>query len=247
MKIIRIIIFVLSAVLTFWLLAPLYKGVLHIGMLYPLPILGLVMFFSVKPQLVSDLFQKAKGLMIISVSLIGVGIIIFSSLVCVMAIKANSKSENNCTVVILGCQVTGSSPSLMLYDRTMCALEYIKKNPESYIIASGGKGQGENISEAQAIKDLLVSRGVEPSRIILEDKSTNTKENIAFSSEIIKEKNLDKNIAIVTDGFHQFRADCFAKKSDLNACSVTCRTRWYFSFSYYSREVLALLKMVFFK
>ncbi len=246
MKILRAIIFIVSVGLCIWFLGPLYKGVVHIGMLYPLPFLGLFMLFSVRPDLLIYLFKRFKVLIIIGTSLVGIGIIVFCSLVGVMLKYANNTAQSGKTVVILGCQVTGKTPSLMLYDRMIGALEYINKNPDSYIIASGGKGIGEQISEAQAIKDFLVSRGVPGDRIIMEDNSTDTKENIAFSAKIIEEYGLNKDIAVATDGFHQFRAAYFSKKNDLNCSAITCDTRWYFSASYYSREVLAIFKMLLF-
>lgn len=246
MKILRAVIFVVSITLAIWFLGPLYKGVVHIGMVYPLPFLALFAYFSLKPDVLVSLFHKFKPLMIVGTSLVSIGIIIFCSFVAVMLSYACNTPQKSSTVVILGCQVTGKTPSLMLYDRMMAALDYINKNPESYIIASGGQGPGESISEAQAIKDFLVSKGVDSKRIIMEDKSTNTKENIAFSANIIKEKGLNENIAVVTDGFHQFRAACFSKQNNLKSTAVSCDTRWYFAASYYSREVLAVLKMLLF-
>lgn len=246
MKIIRAIIFTISIALILWFLSPLYKGVLHIGMLYPLPFLVIFAYFSAKPETLVGLFKNFKMLAVIGTSLIGVGILVFCSLIGIMLYYANNEAPKGNTVIILGCQVRGNTPSLMLYDRMNTALEYIEENPDSYIIASGGQGSGEDISEAQAIKNYLVSKGVDEERIIIEDKSVNTKENIAFSAKIIKEKGLNKNIAVVTDGFHQFRATYFSKQNNLNCSAVSCKTRWYFSASYYSREVLAIFKMLLF-
>lgn len=245
MKILRLIVFTLSAALSIWLLGPLYKGVIHIGMLYPQPLLFMFMFFSVKPEALTFLFRKFKVLMIICTSLLGVGIIIVSAAVGVMLYYSNNTAEKGRTVVVLGCQVTGKTPSLMLYDRMMTALEYINANPDSTVIASGGKGSGEQISEAEAIKSFLINKGVDENRIILEDKSTNTKENIAFSAQLIKDKGLNENVAIATDGFHQFRAAYFSKQNNLEFSALPCKTRWYFTASYYSREVLAVIKMLF--
>lgn len=244
MKILRLIVFTLSAALSIWLLGPLYKGVIHIGMLYPQPLLFMFMFFSVKPDALTFLFRKFKVLMIICTSLLGVGIIIVSVAVGIMLYYANNTAEKGKTVIVLGCQVTGKTPSLMLYDRMVTALEYINANPDSVVIASGGKGQGEQISEAEAIKIFLINKGVDENRIVLDDKSTNTKENIAFSAQLIKENGFNENVAIATDGFHQFRAAYFSKQNNLESSALPCKTRWYFTASYYSREILAVLKML---
>ena len=244
MKILRLIVFLLSATLSLWLLGPLYKGVVHIGMLYPQPFLFMFMFFAAKPEALISLFKKFKALMIVLTSLLGVGIIIVSVMVGLLLYYAGNTAKNEKTVIVLGCQVTGKTPSLMLYDRMTTALEYVNANEDSIVIASGGKGAGEQISEAEAIKTFLVNKGVDEKRIILEDKSTNTKENIAFSSNLIQEKGLNKDIAVVTDGFHQFRAAYFSKQNNLEYSSLPCKTRWYFTASYYSREILAVIKML---
>lgn len=243
MKIVRAIIFTASIALIIWFLGPLYKGVVHIGMLYPLPVLALFAFFSVRPDLLRLLFVKFKVLSVTIASLLGIGIIVFCTMVGIMLAYANNTPQPGSTVVVLGCQVIGKTPSLMLYDRMEAALEYIEDNPDSKIIASGGQGPGEDISEAQAIKDYLVSNGVSPDRIYVEDKSANTNENIEFSAKIIEKNGLNKNIAVVTDGFHQFRASYFSSRNNLESSAVSCNTRWYFSLSYYSREVLAIIKM----
>ncbi len=247
MKIIRAIICVISVLLFVWLLGPLYKNVVHIGMLYPLPILAVVILFCIKPQYLAFLFEKFKVLTAVVTSVFCIGVVIVCALLGVMIKHSYAKPETNSTVVILGCQVRGTRPTLMLYDRMNTALEYINENPDSKIIASGGKGQGESISEAEAIKTYLVSQGVDEDRIFIEDKSVNTDENIKFSSKIIKDNNLNTNVAIATDGFHQFRSFCFAKENGLNSSAISVKTRWYFTASYYSRELLAIGKMLLLK
>ena len=247
MKIIRAIICIISVVLFLWLLGPLYKNVLHIGMIYPLPALAVVILFCLKPEYLSFLFQKFRVVTTILTSAFCVGVVIVAVLLGVMIKHSYSTPQKDSTVIILGCQVHGTRPSLMLYDRMNTALEYINENSNSKIIASGGTGQGESISEAEAIKTYLVSQGVEESRIFVEDKSVNTDENIKFSSKIIKDNKLNENVAIATDGFHQFRSFCFAKENGLKSTAISVKTRWYFSASYYSRELLAIGKMLLLK
>ena len=244
MKILRIIVFLISSVLFVWLLCPLIGGVVHIGMIYPLPFLALFMFFSLRPDVLQILFDKQKVLMSILSCLVAVGVVTAATLVGIMIKYSFASPPENATVVILGCRVHGTRPSTMLYDRMNTALKYIKENPDSYIIASGGKGQGEDISEAQAIKTYLLDQGVAKEKIFVEDKSVNTDENIKFSSKIIEDNNLNTKIAVATDSFHQFRAWYFAKENGFESSAISCKTRWYFSASYYSRELLAIGKML---
>lgn len=90
-------------------------------------------------------------------------------------------------VIILGAQVRGNVPSLVLDARIRKAAEYLKDNPEAIAVASGGQGTGENVSEAEAIRQGLIRYGISEDRILLEDQSTSTLENIRFSKQVIAE------------------------------------------------------------
>lgn len=90
-------------------------------------------------------------------------------------------------VVVLGAQVKGSSPSQSLLYRIQEAAEYLKENPETKAILSGGKGTGEVISEAHCMRRELEKMGISGERLIEENRSTSTKENIVYSYELIQE------------------------------------------------------------
>ena len=62
----------------------------------------------------------------------------------------------------------------------------MEENPETKAVLSGGKGDGESITEAQAMCNYLVEHGIDRERLILEEKSTNTTENLKFSLGIIR-------------------------------------------------------------
>jgi uncharacterized SAM-binding protein YcdF (DUF218 family) len=113
-------------------------------------------------------------------------------------------------VIVLGCQVAGEYASLPLLSRGYTAARYLEKNPETKVIVSGGQGPGENISEAEALRRLLLERKIDKERIFLEDKSKNTMENFRFSNELYNLS--DKKIIIVTSDYHMFRALSIAKK-----------------------------------
>ena len=83
------------------------------------------------------------------------------------------------------------------------AEEYLKENPGTIAVLSGGKGSGENISEAQAMYDCLVEAGIEEERLIKEDKSTSTVENLEFSAALIGKGG---RIGIISQNFHIYRA-----------------------------------------
>jgi len=134
--------------------------------------------------------------------------VIFQSLI--LFNMRNSSKAGADYVIILGCQVAGEYASLPLLSRGYTAVRYLEKNPESKVIVSGGQGPGENITEAEALRRLLLERRIDKERIFLEDKSRNTMENFIFSNELYNLS--DKNILIVTSDYHMFRALSIAKK-----------------------------------
>ncbi len=246
MKILRIMIILIAIALIIWLLAPIYKGVVHIGMIYPLPFLVAFAYFAAYPEKLKYLFSQHKAILIAITSLVCAFAVFVIAVIGVCLRYAYISPKENQTVIILGCQVRGKTPSLMLYDRMNAAIEYLNENPKSCVVCSGGQGSGEEISEASAMKTYLLKKGIAKERIFVEEKSMNTNQNIAFSKEIILKNNLNKSVAVATDGFHQFRANKFCKQNGIENTALCCKTRWYFTASYYSREVLAVVKMLVF-
>lgn len=88
-------------------------------------------------------------------------------------------------MILLGAKVKGTEPSYSLQYRIDKAAEYLKTHEQTIVIVSGGKGKGEDISEARAMKKGLMKQSIAEQRIIMEDRSTNTDENIEFSKSLI--------------------------------------------------------------
>ena len=63
-------------------------------------------------------------------------------------------------VIVLGAKVNGTKPSRVLRQRLNAAIEYTGSNDTAQIIVTGGKGTDENISEAESMRNYLVSKGV---------------------------------------------------------------------------------------
>ena len=125
-------------------------------------------------------------------------------------------------LIVLGAAVYGDRPSLTLVRRLEGALDYLEQYPESVAIVSGGMGQGETVTEAQAMHDWLRHHGIEEERIILEDKATSTQENLSFSFEKIRERgdSPEGNVAIVSSAYHLFRAKSMARLQGVDAAGV---------------------------
>lgn len=161
-----------------------------------------------------------------------------------MAYFSKKEPEENATVVVLGCQVRGTVPSLMLSKRINAAYDYLTLHPEAKCIVSGGQGNGEAISEAQCMYENLVAMGIGADRIYREDRSVNTGENIRFSAEIIRREHLSEKLAIVTDGFHEMRAAIIASRLGYECGAVSARTPTYLSANFVTREILAVTASV---
>ncbi len=126
-------------------------------------------------------------------------------------------------VVVLGAQWKPSGPSYLLQKRLDVASKYLLDNPETKVIVSGGQGPDEPVSEAQGMSEYLMQAGVEEERILLEDKSTNTCQNLTYSGELL-DKDKDR-VVLVTNNFHMFRALRIAKKqgyTHLEGLSAGC-------------------------
>ena len=142
-------------------------------------------------------------------------------------------------LIVLGCQVRGTVPSRMLRQRIDAAADYLRTYPEAVAIVSGGQGPGEDITEAACMAHHLVATGIDPGRILLEDKSTSTSENLRFSMELME----SGSVAIVSNEFHLYRAGQMARELGLSPALVPASTEYpILTASYFLREILAVWK-----
>ena len=112
------------------------------------------------------------------------------------------------TIVVLGAGVNGSTPSLSMCNRLDAALAYLNANPAATVIVSGGQGPGEDITEAKAMADYLTAHGIDSARIVQEDRSRTTRENLENSFAILRARGGDPadGVGIVTSEYHLYRA-----------------------------------------
>lgn len=149
--------------------------------------------------------------------------------------------ENLEYVIVLGAQVKGSRPSRALKKRLDQALEYAKKNENTCLILSGGRGQGEDITEAACMKNYLTEHGISEKRLILEEKSTTTKENLMFSDRLTGCSG--KRTGILSNNFHVYRAVRLAEKQGYGrAQGIAAPSDPIMQVHYIVREVFALVK-----
>lgn len=142
--------------------------------------------------------------------------------------------------VILGAQWKTNGPSEVLRRRLDRAIEYLNENPGTMVIVSGGQGKDEVISEAAGMRQYLVNAGIAEDRILMEDKSTNTRENLAFSAALFDKEN--SSTVIVTNNFHVFRAVKIAEKQGYRAEGLAADSVMWMLPNNLLREFLGVMK-----
>ena len=158
--------------------------------------------------------------------------------------KAASAEPEACGyVIVLGAGINGSVPSLSLRNRLDAAYAYLTANPDTICIVSGGQGPGEDLTEALCMFNDLTAKGIAPERIWMEDKSTSTRENIAFSLDLIEEKTGQRpqKAGILSSEYHIYRAGLVARSQDLEAIGIPAKTSWVsLRINYFLREIVAV-------
>ena len=146
-------------------------------------------------------------------------------------------------LIVLGAAVHGDKVTWVLSTRLDTAAEYLDAHPDTVCIVSGGQGDGESVTEASAMQKYLVERkGIDPARILIEDRATSTLENFDFSKALIEE-NLDDQarIAFVTTDFHVFRAGRVAEKAGISAVGIAAPDVWYIRINNFLRECVGIV------
>ena len=151
-------------------------------------------------------------------------------------------------VIILGCMVLPDGTlGGQLKRRADAALEFARRQEAETgkfptLVGSGGKGADEPTSEGAAIREYLMQRGVDAKRILVEDRSTTTEENLKYSSAIIAKATsvAHPKVAFVTNGYHVFRAGYLANWLGYTEYrGVGAKTRLYFWINAFIREFVA--------
>lgn len=247
--ILRIVLVITGLVLIRYFIAPFVSlRVLNAGNVFGISVGAIMVLIGIlwAPfcDIIKSLWDGKAGKVIIS--LICVFTVLFTSLFFVTLGQVIRHSKYTATdqsvIIILGCQIRGSVPSSTLRARCNAAAEYLNEHPKAVAIATGGQGADENLSEGQCIYNLLTERGIDSGRIYVEDKSTNTDQNIKNAKEIIDEKGLANNgeVAVATSEYHQYRASLICKKNGLTAKSVPSRSTKFAKPTFFTREVFGV-------
>ena len=191
--------------------------------------------------------RLAKRLLTVVLTLILIGMLAFFILLgIVLAGSHDQVSGQPSVMIVLGCQVRPDGPSILLQDRIDEAAAYLLDHPEVTVVASGGQGPDEPMSEARAIRDALVEQGVEEERILLEEASHNTVQNLRYSRVLLEEEHFDTSggVIVVSNGFHLARVRMLAARCGFGQVSTLAAPESHLPsrLMMYIREPLALVK-----
>ena len=167
----------------------------------------------------------------------------------IMAQSHTSVTYNEDVMIILGAGVKNGRVSKALQLRLDAGIDYHSKNPDAYIVVTGGLTPQKDTTEAAVMKDYLISHGIPENIIIAEDKSLSTQENYRFTKTILEDKNIKhSSIVFVTNDFHIYRAKTYAKHCGFeNAHPLSTRTDIFTITPALTREVLGVIDMWVFK
>ncbi len=144
---------------------------------------------------------------------------VYSCVICVFG-HMDDVSYNEDYLVVLGAGLNGDEPSQTLKLRLDKTVEYMKSNKKAVAIVSGGRGKGERVSEASAMRDYLINNGVAAERVLRDDNATSTYENFVYSKLVIDKD----NVAFITSDFHVLRSLQMAKLNGIDAKHIGAST-----------------------
>lgn len=150
-------------------------------------------------------------------------------------------------IIILGCGIRDDGTLFpLLRGRVDRALAFAEKQKaltgkEPTFVPSGGQGGNEPISESAAMKLYLLEHGVPEGRILEEDRSTDTYENMRFSRDVIWAVDPNAKVAFATTNYHVFRSGLYARRIKMRAVGIGAKTKWYFWPNAAVREFIGLL------
>lgn len=248
MKILRFIVFTASIILIFLNIGPFFtSGEINIGLITGITIGLMLLIYGILFKkinlIIKKLWSKTVGkICVIVFSAILSFLIIAGGFTLINVIRYSHESDKKTEyIIVLGCKVNGTEPGRYLKARINSAFRYLTDNPGSKAVLSGGRGDGEDISEGQCMFNELTARGISSKRLIIEDKSTSTYETFNNTLSLLNERGIEiKEITVITNDFHEYRAVKFAERNGLKAYPYPAETPLIGLLPFAIREVYAV-------
>lgn len=141
--------------------------------------------------------------------------------------------------IVLGVALRKNQPRPALTERLNQAIYLYRRGLIRVLVLSGGAGKAD-LSEAKVMARYLTQHGIPSSRLLLEEKSTNTKENLRFTSQLIDPA--WEEVYLITHDFHMMRALHYAKQAEIKVAPVPVHSTQLWIPYHKTRECLALIK-----
>lgn len=173
------------------------------------------------------------------IALFAVAVIIIIVLTALMIVSSGDKLKNpeDLPIVVLGCKIKDDEPRATLKLRLDAAFEYLCAHPKAVCVLCGGfYGR---FTQAEVMKKYLENKGISQKRILCDDKSKTTFENIKNARKLLPDAT---DIYIATNRYHLYRAKLFAKRFNFMPHSLVVKTPFMQIFYAWPREYSAVIK-----
>lgn len=242
--------FLIGTILFAWFFLPaVLKGMLNAGSITGMLLSAAFMFYSIRYRQIHSFFLCLWGkkpmrivfLLLVILMLIGMILVAAASVAIIGA--ASKTIPHNTPAVVLGCAVKGTRPSKVLQERIDAAYDYLQENPQAICVLSGGKGVGEDISEAACMYENLQKAGIQSRRLYQEAESVNTRENLENSAKILGDS--QAAVTVISSEFHLYRGRWWADRLGYESYGYAARTDWKYFPTLFLREVIAVVHLWF--
>ena len=246
---------ILALVFLIWFIVPIFKKYYNHGNKLGIAIcLYILLFYTNTPvfEYVKNFCRQQATLSVIwdiAAWLIYTFIAYATTVTVLIIIASFTKPKPNATAITLGNRALKNGPSDLLKGRIDATKRYLDNSKGACAVLSGGKCKRDYVEESVCMYNELTKSGTDKVRLLIEDKSRSTYENILFSYRIIENEQKEKNLAIVTDPFHQLRARLIVRKLKIKSKvgAVNAKTNFWYLPTYFVREWIALPYEVLFR
>ncbi len=244
------LLFLASAVLFFWFCWPaVFKGILNVGNLCGMAGCAALMYYAVCHKMIHrllfDLWHRKAGriLLLLIFILFLLSAVLLAAAAYVMVHAHSKRIPADTPAIVLGCSVIGTRPSRILQERIDAAYAYMQDHPQAVCILSGGKGSGEDISEAECMYRELVAAGIEAGRLYQEASSTNTQQNLERSKTVLDAVGNYDAVTVISSDFHLYRGKEWARALGYQQYGYAARTDWKYLPTFFVREMIAVVAL----
>lgn len=223
-KILRIFLYILSAVFLLNSIVLVFRKSFTLGLVIMFCLSFAFFILGRWWDMWAALTASGPGMYFKYIVLLGAGCYL---LLCgfVLSYAKTTVNFREKAVIVLGCGLNSDgTPSPTLQKRLDGCIDYHSRNPDAYIVVTGGYSRFNNCTEGSAMKKYLVEKGIPSDRILTDEKAENTKENFMYSKQLLENAGIGTDgICYITNSFHIYRAGVYAKQQgfgDITALSV---------------------------